>query len=165
MVGLCAILGAESALAQTTPVTPFVCHGQSVIPYPSGATPGQQQLVNPTTASAGLLGECAGLPYTVPSGYTLVINAMQLEGVFGSSLILYANGAKGAPPTFSAMPTLSTGATADYNWNASPVPSNQFTNLNWQFPAGSLIQMYLSSNVPSAGVAVGWGISGYLVAQ
>jgi len=138
---------------------PFVCMGQTAIPYPA------RLIENPTpNAPSGLIGACTSLPYKVPKRYTLVINSAQLEGLWGSGLVIFVGPTN---RTTNAFPTLAARSIpipdeAKIAW-AGVQASVQFTDLNWQIAAGSQVGVELSANVNQTNIVIGWGLSGWLV--
>lgn len=44
-----------------------------------------------------------------------------------------------------------------------PSPANQFTDLNWQFAAGTVVNLLLTGTPGQGGMIYGWGVWGELV--
>lgn len=145
---------------------PWLVHAQNTLPYPPNAQPPQGVfMVNPPCDQCGASGEVTQLPYTVPPGKILTIDAMHLEALWGAALIVmighYVPNPYGGIPGKS-MPTFSAGTSPNIgNWN-SLLPSVQWTGLGWEFGALSEINVRLSATIPGPGIVYGWDVSGWL---
>lgn len=111
---------------------------------------------NPTPNSNGVVGEVTSLPYTVPSGHTLTITSMQVEGPacdYSSNSSQFGMGIwLGSAPCTNS------------KWIASCTTtggSNQNTNMNLELPAGTILNLRMMNNTSNAWVD-GWYVEGQL---
>lgn len=134
------------ASAQTA--SPWIVYGQTAPICQGGIT-------NPVPSSNGLIGEVAALPYTVPDGKVLVVEAYGLEayGNVPGGLVL-------VPYIGATPPTLQQFLHSVFSDNAS----NETVGVEFRLPAGKVFNLLLMSNECPAQV-VGWYVKGKLVDQ
>ncbi len=127
--------------------TPWIVYGQTAPMY-NGA------VNNPPPSVNGLIGEVAALPYTVPAGKVLIIEAYGIEAyatvVQGLVLVPYLGA---TPPPNNAVFLHSV-----YADNAS----NETTGVRFHLPAGTVLNVRIMSNENPSQV-VGWYVRGCLV--
>lgn len=134
-------------LLSLTLSTPWIIYGQTA-PICQGG------INNPTPSTNGLTGEVTALPYTVPAGKELVIDAYGLESygnVAGGLVLVPYLGA--SPPTVNSAFLHSVYAFSE---------SVETTGVEFHLPAGKVFNLLLMSNECPAQV-VGWYVKGHLV--
>lgn len=134
--------------------TPALAQGAPWIVYGQTAPVCQGGINNPKPNVNGLVGEVSALPYTVPTGKTLVITGYGLEA--------YANVPYGLvlAPYLGPTPPASNAAFLHsvYADNAS----NETVGVEFHLPAGTIFNLRLMSSECPAQV-VGWYVKGRLV--
>ena len=129
--------------------SPWIVYGQTAPICQGGVT-------NPKPNVNGLIGEVASLPYTVPVGKVLIVDAYGLEA--------YGN----VPGGLVLVPYL--GVTPPASNNAflhsvfSDNASNEALGIEFRLPAGKILNLLLMSNECPAQI-VGWYVTGRLVDQ
>ncbi len=124
---------------------PWICYGATVVS-------GNSNSDNPSCSVNGLVGEVSSLPYTVPTGYELVITNYGIEG--------------GKTPQYALIPWIGTTPVTNAKGLmtcAAAYGSNQYSNMEWILPEGKILNIRIS-NASNDGVtyAFGWYINGYL---
>ena len=129
----------------TMPLDNWIVYGQTTIPSNSTVD-------NPAPNVNGLIGERSSLPFTVPAGKVLIIEAYGMES--------YENLAGGAAliPWIGAAPITNAKCLHTcYAGNAS----NEVIGADWAIPAGKVFNVRLT-NAETAQAAYGWYVSGKL---
>lgn len=125
---------------------PWIAYGQTQ-PIVNGA------IDNPAVNCNGLRGECKGLPYVVPAGRELVIEAFGLEA--------YGN----IPGGLVMMPWLGDGPPTNAKGLHSVFSDNQTNETigaRYHLPAGTKFNIRIMSNEQLPAI-VGWYVSGKLI--
>lgn len=130
----------------TTP-GPWIVYGQTM-PVCNG------DINNPTPNVNGLVGEVAALPYTVPDGTELIIDAYGIES--------YATATGGVVLAPYIGPTPPIPNNAFLHSVYSNDQSNETTGVEFHIPAGKVFNIRLmSSECPSS--VTGWYVKGHLI--
>jgi len=148
---------APAGVCDAAMAIPFVCVGQTAMT--------STEMFNPTpNRPPGLIGACPALPFVVPTGKILVINAMHLEGMFfGMDMSIFLGSEiprKGDNTRFLASLMTQTDASAK---NAQP--SNQFTELNYRIASGTVVNLWLRVFADRFGYVAGWDFTGCLIPE
>lgn len=155
LVFLLFLLMSATASAQTS--SPWILYGQTA-PICQGA------INNPKPNVNGLIGEVVSLPYTVPDGKTLIVEAYGLEayGNVPGGLVL-APYLGVTPPTTNSVFLHSVFSDND---------TNEAVGAEFHLPTGTVFNVRLMSNECWAGQVsgtpgnvVGWYVKGRLVPQ
>lgn len=124
--------------------TPWIVYSQTTMPA-------QGSVNNPAPNVNGLNGEVTSLPYTVPTGYNLVLTGWGFEGL--------------NTPFGVCIPWIGTGAVTNAKCLASVGPSRASyyaTGMIWSIPAGKVVNVYLLNGTNEANVVCSWFVQGYL---
>lgn len=147
-IGVLLLLLSVPSIASAQASEPWIAYAQTAPVCQGGIN-------NPVTNLNGLIGEVT-LPYTVPDGKELVIEAYGLEAygnVPGGLVLAPYIGA--TPPTTNAVFLHSV-----FSDNAT----NEAIGVEFHLPAGKVFNVRLMSNECPAQV-VGWYVKGHLVSQ
>ena len=130
---------------------PWVVYGQTLINAYQSAT-------NPSPNVNGILGEVPSLPYTVPEGSVLVLEALGIEPLWGAAMMPFI-GTTGA----TAGNALAT-AQGQVVPSTSGVGNTQlWSGYKYMLPAGTVLNLFISTaNAPSNGYIYGWYMGGKL---
>lgn len=129
---------------------PWVITGQTSIPANTGVD-------NPTPANTGALGAVTALPYTVPAGCTLLIDAYGMEGydAAGISVLFIWTG---APDPATSQWRIDHGAASV----AADSGSQEITGQKLYFPEGTVINVRLINGTTMNNTVFGWYVNGDL---
>ena len=129
--------------------TPWIVYGQTA-PICQGG------INNPAPSVNGLIGEVSALPYTVPEGKTLIVQAYGLEAYAnvpaGLVLVPYIGV---TPPVLNSQFLHSVYSDND---------TNETVGVEFHIPAGKVFNLRLMSSECPAQI-VGWYVKGVLVDQ
>lgn len=122
---------------------PWIVYGQSTIPYNGSVD-------NPAANAAGVIGQ-ASLPYTVPPGYFLTIEAWGVEAYATAGLV-------GMFPWLGPPPATNAKA---LHTNMANTESHETLGARYRLPPGTIVNIRIM-NTENPAQVVGWYISGTL---
>jgi len=130
-------------LTRLAAADPWYVYGQT--PLPLGVA-----IDNPAPNSNGLIGEVDSLPYTVPPGCTLTINAYGIESYVPSVGLFIWLGLGSASNDNALMTVLG-------NWGTAEIIGSRFV-----IPSGEIVNIRIMNGSPRNGWTHAWYLNGDL---
>lgn len=144
-----------------TAKSPWVCYGQTKV----GNTSADDWIQNPKPNTNGLVGECGNLPYTVPAGYELHLEAYGVEG-YPAAPDGSVNGCIVIVPMIGSSWNGTDNSQALHSVNAGAGAGTRSTSgLSYVLPTGMTLTVVLETGCGDTtdGYVYGWFLSGHLV--